>query len=376
MRGRFGDLCNNSAAATLTLADTLINASYHRIISLRDWDFLERQYTLNTTADTFTVTIASPGVFSLTAHGFLLNSIVYFATTGALPTGLTAGTAYYIISAGLTADAFRVSTSINGSAVNTSGSQSGTHTVTTSTYILPPYTRKPSSVYITVGNIRYQPKEVTTLTEWDELNSTVITGDAVTHYFIYDGTIQFRPKPSTADNIVTISARRIAKDLNIADYTTGNIDIITNGSLAVTGAGTPGWTTPMAGRRLRVTHSNTAASSGDGFWYEIAVVTAATTLILRRPYGGTSLTTGAAAAYIIGEALLIPEPHDLLPVYEALKIYFTSVEPSTVKAQLYGKMFDDGYQAMIRDHGSKVSVVLEDGNREEEYTNPNNYVTL
>ena len=92
-------------------------------------------------ASTFTVTIASPAVFTLTAHGLsatsstdtTLGNSVYFSTTGALPTGLTAGTEYFVISAGLTADAFRVSTSRGGSAVNTSGTQSGTHSITVTT---------------------------------------------------------------------------------------------------------------------------------------------------------------------------------------------------------------------------------------------------
>lgn len=83
-----------------------------------------------TQAQTFTVTIASPAVFSLTSHGFYEGQPLVFSTTGALPTGLTAGTVYYVISAGLTANAFEVSTSVGGSAVNTSGSQSGTHTAT------------------------------------------------------------------------------------------------------------------------------------------------------------------------------------------------------------------------------------------------------
>src|SRR3990167_863327 len=109
-RNLFGDLCNQSDSTTLTLADTLMNNFERTIISARDWDFLERQYTLTTVADTFTVTIASPGVFSLAAHGFTVDSVVYFSTTGALPTGLTAGMTYYVVSAGLTADAFEVST--------------------------------------------------------------------------------------------------------------------------------------------------------------------------------------------------------------------------------------------------------------------------
>lgn len=78
---------------------------------------------------TVTVTIASPAVFTKTTHGLAAGDEVYFSTTGALPTGLTAGTVYYVISAGLTADNFEVSTTSGGSAVNTSGSQSGTHSL-------------------------------------------------------------------------------------------------------------------------------------------------------------------------------------------------------------------------------------------------------
>ena len=78
---------------------------------------------------TFTVTIATPAVFTRVGHGLTVDDVVYFTTTGALPTGLTADTAYYVISAGLTADAFQVSATKGGAAINTSGGQSGTHTL-------------------------------------------------------------------------------------------------------------------------------------------------------------------------------------------------------------------------------------------------------
>jgi hypothetical protein len=79
-------------------------------------------------SSTVTITNASPGVVSWTAHGLSAGTRVIFSTTGALPTGLTAGTTYYVISAGLAADSFRVSTSLGGTAVNTSSAGSGTHT--------------------------------------------------------------------------------------------------------------------------------------------------------------------------------------------------------------------------------------------------------
>jgi hypothetical protein len=77
---------------------------------------------------TFTVTLASPGVFTLNNHGFTAGSPIYFTTDGALPTGLTASTVYYVIAGGLTTNTFEVAATAGGTAINTSGSQSGTHT--------------------------------------------------------------------------------------------------------------------------------------------------------------------------------------------------------------------------------------------------------
>lgn len=80
---------------------------------------------------TFTVTIASPGVFTLAAHGFWAGQPVIPTTSGALPTGLTTGTIYYVVGGtSLTTNTFQLSATIGGAAINTTGSQSGTHTMT------------------------------------------------------------------------------------------------------------------------------------------------------------------------------------------------------------------------------------------------------
>lgn len=84
-------------------------------------------YQMGATDSAFTVTIASPGVFTLNNHGFLTNDIVKLTTTGSLPTGLSAGISYYVIR--LTANTFNLSLTTGGAAINTSGSQSGTHKV-------------------------------------------------------------------------------------------------------------------------------------------------------------------------------------------------------------------------------------------------------
>lgn len=74
-----------------------------------------------------TVTIASPGIFTRKAHGLRSGDRIILSTTGALPTGLAVATWYYVISAGLGDDTFELSATKDGTVINTSGSQSGTH---------------------------------------------------------------------------------------------------------------------------------------------------------------------------------------------------------------------------------------------------------
>jgi hypothetical protein len=83
----------------------------------------------NNPGTTVTMTIASPAVVTMT-NGFVAGQAVVFTTTGALPTGVTAGTTYYVISTALSSSQFEFSATLGGSAVNTSGTQSGTHTAT------------------------------------------------------------------------------------------------------------------------------------------------------------------------------------------------------------------------------------------------------
>ncbi|MGH6840172.1 MAG: phage tail baseplate protein, partial [Methylocella sp.] len=80
------------------------------------------------TSSTVTITIASPAVVTWANNGLGLNEEVTFSTTGALPTGLTAGTVYYAIPTNPASSTFGVATTPAGAAINTSGTQSGTHT--------------------------------------------------------------------------------------------------------------------------------------------------------------------------------------------------------------------------------------------------------
>lgn len=76
------------------------------------------------------VTIASPTVVTLTSQSVANNNIVKFtATTGALPTGLLLNTDYYVVNHNTATGTGNLSATQGGAAINTSGSQSGTHTV-------------------------------------------------------------------------------------------------------------------------------------------------------------------------------------------------------------------------------------------------------
>lgn len=78
---------------------------------------------------TATITIASPGVITETGHGRVPGDAVQFTTTGALPTGLTVATTYYILSA--TTNTYQLTAFPLDNVIATSGSQSGVHTVHT-----------------------------------------------------------------------------------------------------------------------------------------------------------------------------------------------------------------------------------------------------
>jgi len=105
---------------------------------------------------TVTIDIATPALIHWSRHGLRVNDAVRFSTTGALPTGIVAGTTYYVLAVGMTRDVFRISATNAfprlfdaypnggfGPAVNTSGSQSGTHSAEIlgyewATIIIPP----------------------------------------------------------------------------------------------------------------------------------------------------------------------------------------------------------------------------------------------
>lgn len=92
-------------------------------------------YNLATTSgqsQTAIIAIASPGVFTVSAapnNG----DVVVFSTTGTLPTGIVAGTTYFVVNR--TSSTFNVAATSGGAAINLSGTQSGSQTATWRTLV-------------------------------------------------------------------------------------------------------------------------------------------------------------------------------------------------------------------------------------------------
>lgn len=99
-------------------------------LSLSDFGMWDIDSFRNYANPTATLSIGAPCVVFLQDHRLAANDTVIWATTGALPTGLAAGTTYYVIS--VDADHFQLAATVNGSAITTSGTQSGVHTLTSS----------------------------------------------------------------------------------------------------------------------------------------------------------------------------------------------------------------------------------------------------
>lgn len=103
------------AASTFYLSDT------------KDGSYLA---TSGTQSGTHTGTKTTPvaGTITWEKHALPTGTPVKFTTTGTLPTGLTAGTTYYVVD--VTPDTFRVAATVGGTAIATTGAQVGTHTCT------------------------------------------------------------------------------------------------------------------------------------------------------------------------------------------------------------------------------------------------------
>lgn len=198
---------------------------------------------------------------------------------------------------------------------------------------------------ITTGQLKWNPKEILSRSDWDSLNVMPYYADFPSNFFIWSGQLGFWPIPSTTGNTITYNYKRRVTDLSLTDYTIGTVSA-TNGSTTITGAGTGFLANylPSAGSVLLLNlWIKITPPSGDGNWYQISSLDSATSLTLTNAYQGGS-TSGAS--FVIGQVPVLLEDFHELIVFDTLRTYFSTVVDNPTKKKEFTEAFEEGIEKM------------------------------
>lgn len=218
------------------------------------------------------------------------------------------------------------------------------------TYPLPARCVRLKTLYVTVGGRRYvmgEENRVYDEDEWQGLKASYPseTSDFLQKIFVRRNTVEFYPTPATAGNTIKMFFESSPRDLTQADYTTGTITTLANGTKAVVFSGTALDDT-FVGRVLQVdAHKQT---------FEIASVTDATHATLVQDYDGVSISAGTST-FRIGEVMRTPESTHILPVYYALWQYYLGYKQSAPKAKEWFGLWDKGLKTAKALYGKRYS---------------------
>lgn len=210
--------------------------------------------------------------------------------------------------------------------------------------------------WVVVGGVTYYPTEVNDMEYWQSLNSTSVSSNTTSHFYIIEDAIYLYPIPSSTAVTLHLFYKQKAKIMSASDYTTGTLSSTVN-SRTVTGSGTT-WTSAMAGRYIDIA----------GRFYEIS--TASSTSITLVKY---ALDTTSAATYTLGDISPIPSDfHDLLLLGSIASYYDFKGDKNTYRTEYEKRLL------MLKNQyggGQKTSTqVLRRVNRSRvSLNNPNDY---
>jgi hypothetical protein len=235
-------------------------------------------------------------------------------------------------------------------------------------YFTPYNYTKMIDLYVTIGNQKITPVEVTDRQTWDRMNQRTYQANYPQWFYLFDNKFELLPIPSTSSLVITQNYKCLSKDLSQADYTTGTVSI-TNGTTALTGAGTT-WTAGMVGRWIQI-----APPGGDNEWYQIAAFVSTTSLTLYKAYNGVTVAGGT---YTIGEMSILDPKFQDMSLFYALQVYYTSKVKDPISSKLYGGLYDDLLGQLNAEASSKsASPVVDSGDDNDGVMiNPNLTVTL
>lgn len=217
-------------------------------------------------------------------------------------------------------------------------------------YKAPPNYSKLETITITIGSLKWTPKEILSRSEWDQLNVFPYYSDIPNNYYIFPGgdrgaQIGIWPIPSSADNTITFNYKYRVPDLSVADYTTPGSVSVTTLTTAITGSGTSFSKTTnsqLESRWIQFSPTAVSTTAGDNLWYQIASVDSTTGVTLYQPYQGTTIT--ASSSYTIGQMPILQEDFQDMLVWKALTYYFSSVVDNAGKRN----EFEDAYNKKLK----------------------------
>ncbi len=185
---------------------------------------------------------------------------------------------------------------------------------------------KVNEISVLVNTITYTPKLSPSPEHWDQLNLSQFTSDIPEWYIVrgkiggQGGQIGLWPKPASSGNTIQIQQKCRVIDLSIPDNTSITVDNIAALGTTLT-LSSAAATAGMSGLWINIT-PGPAANLGDGIWYLITGVPTTSTLTLATGYGGTALTTAAAAPCTIGQMPILPEEFHDTPWKRAAQSYW------------------------------------------------------
>lgn len=234
-----------------------------------------------------------------------------------------------------------------------------TGTVSATQYKTGTFTATASSATLTGATLPYSPflknTDAVTLTATGSLPTGFSSG---TTYYAINVTSSGSSSTTGNTDTFTFQLTTVSGDAgHIVTPTTAGMGQMTYQVSAnvITGSGTA-WSQTMAGQWIKITPSNTDASSGDGRWYQIQSVDNATQITLFNEYVGTGTTSSiTGAAYTLGQVPLLNENYQDLPLYRMAVIYYTVRLPDEVRAKNFQKLYDDGYEALNKEFGAKTT---------------------
>lgn len=227
-------------------------------------------------------------------------------------------------------------------------------------YTLPPDFEVIEDITIQTGGYLWQPTASPSRKHFDMINLIPYYNDFPQFFYIWNGQINIWPIPSSSSNVMVINYKSRITDLSMADVTTGTVSV-TTATTAVTHSATSFATWMGQSGWMRIAHTTgVTAANGDNKWYQVASVSANNALALTNAYQGATVSAGS---FTIGDVPILPEDYQDIPLYWALKTYYTSIVPNVNQAKLYDTLYKERFQFLEDKYSSKdYTPVLTDTN--------------